>query len=719
MLGLEGQVTDEGRVIFDGLVRKEYISKHVVDLTDGLDNLWVYSDVVAHRPIEFIVKGAGEDYLDLGNSYLHVGAKIVKPDGGDLAAGDDEKVGPVNLWLHALFSEVDITLNGTQVTTTTNTYPYRAYLETLLNYGEDAKKTQLAASMFYKDTANQFEKVAGGDNKGMRDRKRKTNRSRVVDMIGRVHADLFSQEKFLLNGVDLRMRLTRSKDAFSLMAVEDGGAYPQYRVQIVHASLFVRKCKLNPAVVLGHARALEKATAKYPIQRVVTRVISIPAGNLNVVQDNLFLDQLPKQLFIGLVDSTAFNGHYAGSPFEFKHYHLNFLALYQEGKQVPVKALKPNFVNGEYMRSYMSLFSGTNTSWKDVGNTISPSDYDKGYTLYGFDLTPSLVDGNQAELIRAGSLRLEMSFALGLQAPVHVILYAQFDGLIEIDKSRQVCVDVFEYEETTDSFIVKQRGGSEDFPDILNVLYFRGHFCYIKTKNKEEKMEEEEEKMETESDVDEKEEEEDDDEDNEEKTETADVDEHPFRFLIKRHNDFMCICTEKLKFLDIINYLAPGTCRQSTQFVAVLIPIGFFVYQYAKLRMLQFHYDLVDKFVSRADYQLCEMDTDSLYMALSTSSFEEAVKPELRQDFYTHYNECSTQGDKSRAKGLNQKLNQLTKDTYLQVLNTQTSGGGVNRGFRTDGQMMYTYTQERKSLSYLYIKRQVQADGVSTKPLLV
>ncbi|KAK7476314.1 hypothetical protein BaRGS_00008841 [Batillaria attramentaria] len=49
MLGLEGQVTDEGRVIFDGLVRKEYISKHVVDLTDGLDNLWVYSDVVAHR----------------------------------------------------------------------------------------------------------------------------------------------------------------------------------------------------------------------------------------------------------------------------------------------------------------------------------------------------------------------------------------------------------------------------------------------------------------------------------------------------------------------------------------------------------------------------------------------------------------------------------------------------------------------------------------------
>ncbi|RUS83075.1 hypothetical protein EGW08_009161 [Elysia chlorotica] len=67
------------------------------------------------------------------------------------------------------------------------------------------------------------------------------------------------------------------------------------------------------------------------------------------------------------------------------------------------------------------------------------------------------------------------------------------------------------------------------------------------------------------------------------------------------------------------------------------LQIGFFVYQYAKLRMLQFHYDFVDKFLSRDDYQLCEMDTDSLYMALSTDSLEKAVRPHLRQIFYQEY----------------------------------------------------------------------------------
>ena len=41
------------------------------------------------------------------------------------------------------------------------------------------------------------------------------------------------------------------------------------------------------------------------------------------------------------------------------------------------------------------------------------------------------------------------------------------------------------------------------------------------------------------------------------------------------------------------------------------LQIGFFVYQEAKLRMLQFYYDFVDKFVDRRDFQYCQMDTDS------------------------------------------------------------------------------------------------------------
>ena len=35
------------------------------------------------------------------------------------------------------------------------------------------------------------------------------------------------------------------------------------------------------------------------------------------------------------------------------------------------------------------------------------------------------------------------------------------------------------------------------------------------------------------------------------------------------------------------------------------------VYQLAKLRMLEFYYDFLDKYFSRQDFELCYMDTDS------------------------------------------------------------------------------------------------------------
>ena len=76
-------------------------------------------------PIEFSISGSGEDYLDLANTYVYVRAQIVKDYGTNLA--EDAEVGPTNLWLHSLFSQVDVSLNEKLISPSTNTYPYRAY----------------------------------------------------------------------------------------------------------------------------------------------------------------------------------------------------------------------------------------------------------------------------------------------------------------------------------------------------------------------------------------------------------------------------------------------------------------------------------------------------------------------------------------------------------------------------------------------------------------
>ena len=61
--------------------------------------------------------------------------------------------------------------------------------------------------------------------------------------------------------------------------------------------------------------------------------------------------------------------------------------------------------------------------------------------------------------------------------------------------------------------------------------------------------------------------------------------------------------------------------------------IGIVVYQLAKLRMLKFYYDCLDFFADRRDFELIQMDADSLYFALSHKTLEEEIRPERFDEF--------------------------------------------------------------------------------------
>ena len=63
------------------------------------------------------------------------------------------------------------------------------------------------------------------------------------------------------------------------------------------------------------------------------------------------------------------------------------------------------------------------------------------------------------------------------------------------------------------------------------------------------------------------------------------------------------------------------------------VQIGYYILQLAKLHMLQFYYDFMDEYVDRSMFEYCEMDTDSAYMALATSDFLSAIKPEMKAKF--------------------------------------------------------------------------------------
>ena len=226
-----------------------------------------------------------------------------------------------------------------------------------------------------------------GGNTGLVERRRYIAESRIVEMTGRLHVDLFLQDRFLLNGVSVKIRLVRSKDAFSLMA---GGQNPDYKVQTVDAVLFARRAVLSPTIQMAHIKALEKGTAKYPKRPVDCKVYSIPQGAMSHTHENLFIGTLPKRLIHCASTTTPTTANTLKKTFNVKNNAINFLAVYVDGRQVPTRPLQPNVETGSYIRSYVNLFSATGKQSQGEGNGLSRDDFGQGCTFFGFDLTPTV-----------------------------------------------------------------------------------------------------------------------------------------------------------------------------------------------------------------------------------------------------------------------------------------------------------------------------------------
>ena len=180
--------------------------------------------------------------------------------------------------------------------------------------------------------------------------------------------------------------------------------------------------------------------------------------------------------------------------------------------------------------------------------------------------------------------------------------------------------------------------------------------------------------------------------------------------------------------------------------------VGIVVYQLAKLRMLQFYYEFLDFYLDRRDFELIQMDTDSMYFALSRERLEEAIRPGYETQFEEdkkrwlawnkwsnrepglfklekeatsgialcskcyHMEDQATGKAKVSSKGVNKRQNEMRRERFERAL-AGDRDVVVNRGFRMRDGAMYTYEQRKLGLSAYYDKRWVLPDGIHTEPL--
>ena len=204
--------------------------------------------------------------------------------------------------------------------------------------------------------------------------------------------------------------------------------------------------------------------------------------------------------------------------------------------------------------------------------------------------------------------------------------------------------------------------------------------------------------------------------------------------------------------------------------------LGCWITLSAKAYMLRLVYNHLFFWIDRSHISLVVHDTDSVYYSLTGDSFEATVKPALRAQFKSWlYERCSDERNNDSAemspylrlccdrhfrydsatggkwkveytatsvialssktyymenvdddtvkiasKGLSRKrlLNTPNlRNTYEQVLKKRSTFTGINTGFVSVRNKMYTYVQERRAAEYLYVKRHLCRNGIYSTPI--
>lgn len=106
---------------------------------------------------------------------------------------------------------------------------------------------------------------------------------------------------------------------------------------------------------------------------------------------------------------------------------------------MPVRPIKIDVGNNRnYVTPFVNLFEVAEKWNKDVGLEITRENFDQGYTIYAFNLSPNDLGEEYINLVRQGNIRFEVKFAASTTEALNCIAYAEFPALIEIDHSRDI-----------------------------------------------------------------------------------------------------------------------------------------------------------------------------------------------------------------------------------------------------------------------------------------
>lgn len=389
-------------------------------------------------PFEFYIPGSN-DYIFFPHTRLYLKAQIVKVgDNGAMAAmTPEDKFSVANLLPHTFFKQVDVEVGGVNTSSQDQLYPYKAYLETLLSYGNvkscsDSDTGHLSAcSHFFMDKAGEFDALDGDGNEK---RCELVKHSRVFDFCIPLHADIMQSVRALPPNIPVKIVLTRNPDAFTVIGINE----TEYRVKLHSLKLYIRKIECDPVVRRDYLNRIQKSPAMLPFTRSVVKKYLVAQNASNVTLSGIFRDNIPRQIVMMMVKQTRVDGRKNENPFYFQPFGVNYVNLKVDGQNYPPNPYQPDFERGLIAREMRALYDNTGVHNADGGFAISREMFMDGYSIFAWDLTPDSCNGWHFHDAIGRGLDLDLSFENPLPTTVNVLIYAAFESSIFINKENVV-----------------------------------------------------------------------------------------------------------------------------------------------------------------------------------------------------------------------------------------------------------------------------------------
>lgn len=394
--------------------------------------------------IEFRIPGDSETYKDLSSTTLRLklrvkngvatflsGLATLSEEAKKLNKSADTGFETVNNLLHSLFKQCSVYLNNTLVSGEDPTYHFRAYFETILNYSEEAAVNNLHTSGWWSGGPDDYNYYRATNDKG----------DFIFELIGKLRGDIFNQPKYILNNIETRIVLQKEKSDFYMMY----DTYSTAEITIEEAQLYINHIHVNPDLMIAHQKVLESGhNIPILLKKVMLRQFTIAQGQRTLNLDNVVAGKLPNLLIMGMILNEAFVGKRSLDPYNFERYGLKTVQLIVNGISIPSKPIEltTELIDGKTCTSNTAYYK----FMKELGlyntekrNCITRKRYQKNFFLVCFDLTS---DHNFSDMIlshvSSGNIRIEGQFEKPVDKTLTALVLTEFDGLIEIDRFRNV-----------------------------------------------------------------------------------------------------------------------------------------------------------------------------------------------------------------------------------------------------------------------------------------